>query len=109
MLTYSSLHNFKRLVISGVVSLQETTDLIHRYDPPVQPEDLYAGACKCFQQARICYEKILNPDEQVGKYVCKGFSAVFYIEPVRRPQADNFQPGLATLLLAGPAGRQLFV
>ena len=34
---------------------------------------------------------------------------VFYIEPVRRPQADNFQPGLATLLLAGPTGRQLFV
>ena len=37
------------------------------------------------------------------------FGAVFYIEPVRRPQADNFQPGLATLLLAGPTGRQLFV
>ena len=35
--------------------------------------------------------------------------AVFYIEPVRRPQADNFQPGLATLLLAGPTGWQLFV
>ena len=37
------------------------------------------------------------------------YNSVFYIEPVRRPQADNFQPGLATLLLAGPTGRQLFV
>ena len=38
-----------------------------------------------------------------------GHRPVFYIEPVRRPQADNFQPGLATLLLAGPTGWQLFV
>ena len=36
-------------------------------------------------------------------------TSVFYIEPVRRPQADNFQPGLATVLLAGPTGRQLCV
>lgn len=43
---------------------KEATDLT-QYDPPVQPEDLYAGACKCFQQARICYEKIASSDDQV--------------------------------------------
>ncbi|KAK2171644.1 hypothetical protein NP493_1045g00034 [Ridgeia piscesae] len=43
---------------------KEATDLT-QYDPPVQPEDLYAGACKCFQQARVFYEKIASPDDQV--------------------------------------------
>ena len=46
---------------------------------------------------------------RMGRGFGSVLAPVFYIEPVRRPQADNFQPGLATLLLAGPTGRQLCV
>lgn len=43
---------------------QDMTDL-SRYNPPLDGVDLYSGACKCFQQARIHYESIPNPDEEV--------------------------------------------
>jgi hypothetical protein len=40
------------------------TDL-SRYDPPLDGIDLYSGACKCFQQAKMHYESIPNPDDEV--------------------------------------------
>ncbi|ELT98724.1 hypothetical protein CAPTEDRAFT_112621 [Capitella teleta] len=43
---------------------KEMTDL-SLYNPPLQPEDLYSTAAKCFQQARIHYEGLTNPNNEV--------------------------------------------
>ena len=46
-----------------------------RYNPPLDGLDLYSGACKCFQQARIHYESIPNPDDEVS---INFFSVLYY-------------------------------
>ena len=61
------------------------------------------------QSAGRLADRVNCPHIEKERRCTRPREAVFYIEPARRPQADNFQPGLATLLLAGPTGRQLCV
>lgn len=46
------------------IQFKEMTDICH-YNPPLEPSDLYAGASKCFQQAKLHLEQITNPTNEV--------------------------------------------
>jgi hypothetical protein len=59
-----------------VACLQEMTDL-GRYQPPLLPEDLYSAAAKCFQQARVHYEGLTNPNVEVRVNLYLIFSHCF--------------------------------
>ena len=60
--------DLNKLILVTIPLFQEMTD-VGRYSPALEANDLYNGASKCFQQAKIYLESIQSPSNEVHFHV----------------------------------------